>query len=268
MSAPTPNPSRDPELSPAVPKAGPSSGPFRAFVKLVRTRIISGLLVALPIALTLFIVHYLYATAVVVLTPVIEAVRYVLGRRGLGSETFWYVYVAPVIAVGLVLFVLYTLGMFVRTRVLRAVDWVFLHLPVVGTIFKAVSNVFQSLGKQLEGDLGFKRIVLIEFPHPGIRALAFVTNTLRDATTDRAILCVCVLTGVMPPAGFTLFVPEESVTDIDWSMNQALQAILSGGITTPAAIHYFQGLRVPATGPIIDPQGHPISMVEEARGSA
>ena len=41
-------------------------------------------------------------------------------------------------------------------------------------------------------------------------------------------------------------------------MNQTIQAILSGGLTSPASIHYFQGLRVPTTGPIIDPQGHPI----------
>ena len=91
-----------------------------------------------------------------------------------------------------------------------------------------------------------------------VAALAFVTNTLRDATTDRTILCVTLLTGVMPPSGFTLFVPEENVTDIDWSMNQTLQAILSGGITAPASIHYFEGVRVASTGPILDPQGHPI----------
>jgi uncharacterized membrane protein len=68
----------------------------------------------------------------------------------------------------------------------------------------------------------------------------------------------------MPPAGFTLFVPEESVTDVDWSMNQALQVIVSGGITAPGAVHYSQGIQVPvATGPIIDPQGHPIETSRE-----
>ena len=57
--------------------------------------------------------------------------------------------------------------------------------------------------------------------------------------TGRKIVCVCVLTGVMPPTGFTLFVPEESVTDVSWSLNQALQAIVSGGITAPTTIEYF-----------------------------
>ena len=83
-------------------------------------------------------------------------------------------------------------------------------------------------------------------------------KTLSDATTGQTIICVCVLTGVVPPAGFTLYVPETSVTDIDWSVNQALQSIISGGINTPNVIHYSQGLKVPPHGPIVDELGHPI----------
>lgn len=246
---------------PEAPPARPHEvGALRAVVNDVRGRVISGLVAALPIALTFFIVHWLYVTLTqVVLRPAIGLVRWALGNYGLG-ETFWDTYVSPVFAVLLVLFLLYSLGLFVHSRTHRAIDWVLLHVPVVSTIFSALSNVFQSLGKQLQGESGFKRVVLVEFPHPGSRALAFVTNTIRDATTDRTILCVFVLTGMMPPAGFTLFVPEENVTDVDWSANQTLQAILSGGITAPAAVHYFRGLRVPPTGPIVDPHGHPIGV--------
>ena len=241
------------ELPPS-PASGVSV--VRAVSQLVRSRILSGLIAALPIALTFFIVQWLYVTlTTVVLTPAIEAVRYVLGNHVM-SQTFWYTYFAPVLAVLLVLTLLYLLGVFVQLRLMRAVDWVLMHVPVVSTIFKAVNNVFQSLGQQLQGNSGSQRVVLVEFPHPGMRSLAFVTNTLHDATTDRTILCVCVLTGVMPPAGFTLFVPEDQVTDIDWTMNQTLQAILSGGITTPATIHYVRGLSVSATDPLSAPPEH------------
>ena len=265
MNAPTRN---DAEFTTPQPKMN-EAGVLRAMIQVAQARILSGLFAALPIALTLFIVHYLYMTAIALLTPLIDLVRRVFGQNEIKNDTFWYVYVAPVIAVVLVLFLLYALGLFVRTRWARAVDWFFLRVPVVNTIFKALSNVLQSLAKQMEGDHGFKRVVLVEFPHPGIRSLAFVTNTLRDATTDRPILCVCVLTGVMPPAGFTLFVPEDQITDIDWSMNQTLQAILSGGITSPASIHYFRGLTVPPTGPILDPAGHPVEArnVPDGHGS-
>jgi uncharacterized membrane protein len=86
-----------------------------------------------------------------------------------------------------------------------------------------------------------------------------VTNSLRDATTGRTILAVCVLTGLMPPAGFTLFVPEDSVTNIAWSVNETLQSILSGGITAPSTIHYFEGLPTPM------PSGAALSRTDVAK---
>lgn len=221
-------------------------GAIRALISAIRSRILGGLIAALPIVLTFWIVYWLYATvSQVVLLPVIELVRYVLGNHGF-SERIWYTFISPIIAVCLLLTFLYFLGLFVRTRFHNWLDWLMLRVPVVNTVFNAVNNVFSSVGQQLQGDQGFKRVVLVPFPQPGMRSLAFVTNTLHDASTGRTILCVCVLTGVMPPSGFTLFIPEEDATDVDWSVNQTLQAILSGGITTPATIRYFsEGTRNP-----------------------
>jgi uncharacterized membrane protein len=151
-------------------------------------------------------------------------------------------------------------------RLTRLVDWVFMRVPVVNLIFRAVNNVFQSLSHQFQGEMSSRRVVLIPFPQSGMRSLAFVTSSLHDTTTGKTILCVCMLTGVMPPAGFTLFVPEEDVTDVDWTMNQSLQVIFSGGITTPATIPYFAGQTAPPTGPIVDPQGHPIGVAATRPG--
>ncbi len=229
---------------------------LHALMLAVRARMLSGLIAALPIALTFFIVRWLYVTIIeVVLKPPTAAVQRVLGERGIVGD-FWVNYGSPAIAVVLVLGFLYFLGFFVQTRTMRVIDWVLMKVPLVNTIFKALRNVFQSLGKQLQGEGGPKRVVLVEFPQPGMRSLGFVMNSVSDVATGRTILCVTVLTGVMPPTGFTLFVPEDKVTDIDWSMNEALQAILSGGITAPPTIHYTGGFPRPATGPIVDPHGH------------
>ncbi len=165
-------------------------------------------------------------------------------------------WVSPLIAMILVLSLLYILGLFARSWVHRAIDWTLLHVPVVTTIYKAIRNVFQSLDNQLQGN-SFKRVVLIPYPFEGSKVLGFVTKTLSDATTGQSIACVCVLTGVMPPAGITLFVPEENVVDVDWTVNQAIQAIVSGGITIPSVIHYTSGIDAPPTGPIVDRTGPP-----------
>ncbi len=237
--------------------AAPSPGGFGVLFSAVRTRIISGLVLALPIVLTFWIVYWLYSTLTqAVLDPLANLVGSLI--RSPWSQTLWWRRVVnPSIAVVLVMTILYCLGLFARTWVLRLLDRVLLTVPVVTTIYTALSNVFQSLGDQFQNPRP-QRVVLVEFPHPGSRALAFVTNTLRDPSTDQTILCVCVLTGVFPPAGFTFFVPEESVIDIDWSVNQSLQAILSGGITAPATIPFSAGPRPTAAGPILDTHGQPI----------
>ena len=231
----------------------------RSLVNSLRTRVISGLILALPIALTFWIIYQLYLTLnKTILEPASSVVRILLGYRvGFNPDGAWERYVSPLIAIVLVFSLLYMLGLFARSSLRRALDWVLLHLPGVTTIYKALSSVFQSLEAGGQGS-SFQRVVLVEFPHPGAKALGFVTKVLADVATGETILCVCVLTGVVPPAGFTLYVPEKGVTDVDWSVNQALQSIISGGINTPNVIHYTQGLRVPSTGPIVDELGHPI----------
>ena len=253
----SPNPPSTSDRPPPRVPEGPRA--LRALVDSMRTRIISGLILALPIALTFWIIYQLYLILNnAVLDPASRVVRLLLGfRPGFNPDGTWERYVSPLIAIVLVGSLLYLLGLFASSSLRRALDWVLLHLPGVTTIYKALSNVFQSLESQSQGN-SFQRVVLVEFPHPGSKALGFVTKTLCDASTDKTILCVCVLTGVVPPSGFTLYVPEERVTNVDWSVNQALQAILSGGITTPSVIHYDRGLNVPPTGPIVDPSGHPI----------
>lgn len=218
----------------------PPPGSIRDAIRAIQNRILSGLFLALPIVLTIWIAHWIYTTVqALVLEPLsVLFIRYAIGE-GVPLPSWWRRIVAPLISVSAVLGFLYLLGYLVRSRIVRVVDWVLLHVPGVTMIYQALNNLIRSLDTQRQA-AKFKRVVLVSFPHPGIRSLGVVTNTLRDAATGRTILCVCVLTGVFPPAGFTLFVPEDDVTDIDWTMNQSLQAIVSGGITAPPTIGYFR----------------------------
>jgi uncharacterized membrane protein len=240
---------------------------FRAAFNSLRTRLISGLIFTLPIVITFWIIYWIFMTLErFILNPAADIIHRIHAWmikspafQELRLPDWWYNIASPALAVVLMLGILYGMGLFFRSWVYRTLDWFLLHVPIVATIYRAVRNVVNSLGAQLRGGADFKRVVLVEFPHPGTRSLAFVTNSLRDVTTGRTILTVCVLTGVMPPAGFTLFVPEESVTNIAWSANETLQAILSGGITAPATIHFFEGLSAPlpaSGGPLIDVQGN------------
>lgn len=235
---------------PIVPDA-PKSTLFGA----VRARILSGLLFMLPIVITFWIIFWIYSTfQSVFLDPAARLVNHVIGARRLEElPEWWQIYVSPILAVVLALVFLYMLGHFVRTRFSLALDWMLLHVPGVMVVYKAVRNLFHSL-QATGGGPTFKRVVLVSFPHPGSRALAFVTKTMRDTATSEPILCVWVLTGVMPPAGFVLFVPETDVIDVPWSVNETLQIILSGGITAPTLLPFSpgapSGLIIPGQDPM------------------
>jgi uncharacterized membrane protein len=233
----------------------------------VRARLISGLIFSLPIVITFWIVYWIFMTLEqFLLNPLAGLVnrihhwmRNYPALQELDLPDWWYNIGSPVLAILLALVILYLLGLIFRSWIDRTLEWFLLHLPIVATIYRAVRNVVQTLSAQFRRGGEFKRVVLVEFPHPGTRSLGLVTNSLRDVTTGRTILTVCVLTGLMPPAGFTLFVPEESVTNVAWSVNESLQSILSGGITAPSTIHFFAGLSTPLTvagGPILDTRGN------------
>ncbi len=244
----------------------PTSSGLGCFLTSVRTRLISGLIFSLPIVITFWIIYWIFITIErLLLTPIAAMVNRIqaLMRDNpalleLDLPRWWYNIVSPILAIFLALGMLYIMGLIFRSWVYRTLEWSLLHVPIVATIYKAVRNLIESLGSQLQAGGEFKRVVLVEFPHPGIKSLGLVTNSLSDVTTGRTILTVCVLTGMMPPAGFTLFVPEESVTNIAWSVNETLQSIMSGGITAPPTIHFFDGLStpLPTGGPIVDAQGH------------
>lgn len=267
------DPEPRPNETPPAATSAPAAADFRpaSLRQQFRNRLISGLVFALPIAITFSIVYWMLVTLqrfvlnpLAALTAQMQA--YIRNYPALNNlPEWWYDVASPLLAICLSIATLYFLGLALRSWIYRSVEWTMLQVPIVNMIYRAVRNVVQSLGSQLQGGTGFKRVVLVEFPHPGMRSLGMVTNSLQDATTGRIILTVCVFTGLMPPTGFTLFVPEESVTNIAWNVNETLQAMVSGGITTPPTIHYYQGLKVPfppGGGPIVDAKGHVLSAAE------
>jgi uncharacterized membrane protein len=265
-SIPTPPP-KPKALGAELAANDPGRWGLRATITSIRTRLVSGIILTLPIVITFWIVYWIVLTlerfllnpAASVLHRTNAWIKDNPALHDMDLPVWWYNIASPLLALLLMVFFLYLMGLLLHTWFYRTLDWFLMHVPIVATIYRAVRNVVESLGSQLRGGAEFKRVVLVEFPHPGIRSLGLVTNSLQDDTTGKTILTVCVLTGMMPPAGFTLFVPEESVTNIAWSVHEALQAIISGGITAPATVHYFRRpgeVSLPSGGPIVDVQGH------------
>jgi uncharacterized membrane protein len=212
-----------------------------SFWQRVQRRMFGGLLLILPILITLWLMHWLYSSLEKhVIDPIARVVLWQVGRGQPETELpVWFeTYAAPAIAVVIVLTLLYVLGFLAHTGLRQMIDSLLMRLPLVSTIYNGVRNVFQTLDKKRDKPTQ-QRMVLVAFPQPGMRTIAFVTGSCRDVATQKLIYCVYVPTTPVPTSGYFLLVPEEDITPLNWTSEQALQAIISGGLTAPAELSYF-----------------------------
>jgi len=233
----------DPDAA-GIPDPEPDSTPvaFQSLWHSIRGRIFGGLLLVLPIVITLWVIHWIYSGLErYVIDPLaLVVLRKVGGHRPDTELPVWFeTYAAPFIAIVVALLLLYFLGFFVRSRFRAGIDWVFLRVPVISIVYNGVRNVFQTLDRR-RGQPRPQRVVLVPFPHPGLRVPGFVTSTCRDIETQKALLCVWVPTSPMPTVGYVLLVPEEDVTELNWSAEQTVQTLLSSGLTAPPEVSYFK----------------------------
>jgi uncharacterized membrane protein len=202
----------------------------------------------MPLLLTIWVIGWFYSILEKkLIDPLVGFLLWKLKWTTSSEDLpYWFeTYVAPFVALALLLALLYTLDLLADTRLHRGVGWILERVPLFSHIYNPIQQVFQSLDKSAEQQT-HQRMVLVTFPHPGVKLPAFVTGTCRDVETQRSILCVYVPTTPVPTSGFFLLVPEEEVTELNWSTSQSLQAVMSGGLTCPRDVSYFS-LKAPTT---------------------
>jgi uncharacterized membrane protein len=108
-----------------------------------------------------------------------------------------------------------------------------LRLPLVETIYNATKRFLQNLRKPPGGG---QRVVLISFPTPGMKAVGFLTRVLTDSETGRELAAVYVPTAPNPTSGYIEIVPMEDVVATDWTMEEAMTFVVTGGTNSPPSI--------------------------------
>jgi uncharacterized membrane protein len=142
-----------------------------------------------------------------------------------------------VLALVLTLLVLYAIG-FLASRVLGArliggFDAVLERIPLVQTIYGGTKKLMAVLQQKPSG---VQRVVLIEFPRRGMRVVGFVTRVMREEGTGREMAAVYIPTTPNPTGGYLEVVPLEELTPTDWTMDQAMAFIISGGAVAPETL--------------------------------
>ncbi len=111
------------------------------------------------------------------------------------------------------------------------------RIPLAKTIYGSARQLVDLLQTKPDGT---QRVVLIEFPHKGMKSVGFVTRLMRDQHTGAELAAVYVPTTPNPTSGYLEVVPVEQLTPTDWTVDQAMTFIISGGAVSPELIPFHR----------------------------
>jgi uncharacterized membrane protein len=207
------------------------------FIHHLKTSLMAGLLIVIPVGLTIFILKFLFNLADGFLGPLISRV-----------VRIFYVDSEYIPGLGVIagLLVIYFTGMlttnFFGRRLLTLSEDLLCRIPLVKSIYsssKQVTQVFSSSGKDE------RRAVFVEFPTAGSYAIGFQTNSLASSDQER-FLSVFVPTAPNPTSGFILYVAAAKVFPAPFGVEEAMKIIVSGGVVPPAMINVSKTQPYPA----------------------
>lgn len=117
----------------------------------------------------------------------------------------------------------------------RAVDDAIGRIPIGRTIYSSAQKLIASFQSPMEQA---QKVVLIEFPSEEMKTVGLVTQIFRAADTGEELAAVYVPTTPNPTSGYVEIVPVDRLIWLDWTLNEAIQFIVSAGVTAPEAIKY------------------------------
>jgi len=201
----------------------------------IRHYLLTGLLVWLPMGVTVWLLTWLVGTMDGIFLAVLGALDAVIPGMHSVAESLRHM---PGLGVILVALVIYFTGLFVTNIfgqwMLRQWSKVITRIPVVNSIYSSVKQVADTLFSG-SGN-AFSKALLVQYPHQGSWTIAFLTGApsgqvARHLPSDCVSLYVP--TTPNPTSGFFLIMPKTSVKELDMTVDEALKYIISMGVVVP-----------------------------------
>jgi uncharacterized membrane protein len=183
----------------------------------------SGLVVLIPLVVTVAVIRFLFNFTSGILLPIVDP-----------AVDNWPAGARAALSFAILIVVIYLLGLVARNivgrRILQFGEGVVLRVPFVKVIYSVSKQVVAAF--QGQQSKAFKSVVFIEFPRPGMRAVGFLTGEVEMADGSRWST-VFVPTTPNPTTGFLQIVPTDDVVRTDYTVEEGIKLIMSLGALVP-----------------------------------
>ncbi len=191
-------------------------------MKKLRTIIVAGLLVWVPLGATIFVL------------------RLLIGLFGNLDSWLSDQLNIPIAGIGILLALLVLLGTgliaanYFGKRIVSFWESLLERIPLVRNIYSAVKRFAEIV--LADSSQSFSKVLLIEYPRRGLYSLSFQTSQNLgeiQGKTGEDLVCVFVPTTPNPTSGLILMVPEQDVIELDMGVEDALKMVISLGVVVP-----------------------------------
>ena len=196
----------------------------RSIFARIRNYFIVGVVVLIPIGITIYLTIFLVSISSKILPKEINPNHYLP-------------YNIPGVEIAMAIFVITVIGWlslsFLGKRLLNLFNNILKRIPILRTIYSAIVQMTQTFTKT---DKGKKNVVLVEYPRKGSWAVGFATKENSgeiSKKTNRKLINVFVPTTPNPTSGFLLMYPQEDVIYLDLTFEEASKFIVSAGTSNP-----------------------------------
>lgn len=195
---------------------------------MMRKYFVTGLLILVPLAITLWVLNLIVGTMdkSLLLLPVAWRPEALIG------------FAIPGIGTILTLLIIFLTGLstrnFIGKRVVGLWEAVLRRIPVFNTIYSSVKQVSDTLFSS-SGN-AFRKAVLVQYPHHGSWTIAFLTGVPGGDVRNHLVgdyISIYVPTTPNPTSGFFLMVPRAETIELNMSVDEALKYIVSMGVVAP-----------------------------------
>lgn len=197
-------------------------------MKLIRRYLIAGLLVWLPLWVTLLIIRFVVdlLDQTVSLLPTAYQPQHLVGFNipGLGV----------ILSLAVLVFTGMLMANFVGKWLVQVWEALLSRIPLVRTIYAGAKKILETMFSP--GGQSFRKVLLVEYPRKGMWSVAFQTGNGAEVINQAAqgdMVTLFIPTTPNPTSGFLMMVPKEEVIELVMSVDEALKYVISLGVLQP-----------------------------------
>jgi len=200
------------------------------FTRRLRNYFLTGVVVAAPLGITLFVTWSLIRFVDELVKPLIPPAY--------NPDNYLPIFIPgwgllfAIIAITLMGFLTATL---VGRSLVQFSESILARMPFVSILYRGLKQLFETVVSQSSAN--FKNVGLIEYPRPGLHAVVFLSTDTKGEVASKldpdGVVSVFLPTTPNPTSGFLLFVPRKDIQILDMSVEDGAKLVISAGLVEP-----------------------------------